>query len=176
LRVPILTPDAMRIVNWLGELGPRWGLPGDACRIHALLFLLARPVSREAITAELALEPAAVDVALVWLAEDRLAVSGDDGWSTDDDPWILMTRALDARRRRELASAHAVLETWRGRQAGEDPIVARQAQRLFDLIGDVAAIDAGAQRLSPDTVRRMIGIGGRAARLVNRTFGKRSGT
>jgi len=167
----LLTPQAMRIVDWLGELGPRWGLPAGACRVHGLLFLMARPVAKDAIMAELAMDAAAVDEALAWLAEDRLASASAGGWSTQADPWLLMMQALDRRRARELGPARAVLARWRGESGGGDPIVARQAQRLLDLVEDVAAIDAGARRLSPDAMRRMIGFGGRAARLMDRALG-----
>ncbi|MBU1462754.1 MAG: hypothetical protein KJ551_04385 [Alphaproteobacteria bacterium] len=58
----------------------------------------------------------------------------------------------------------------------EDPIVVRQARLLRDLVDDLAAIDTGAQRLSPDAMRRMVSIGGRAARFVDKAFGRRSGS
>jgi len=176
LRTPLLTPAAMEIVSWLGELGARWGLPTAACRVHGLLFLMARPVPEKAIAAELAMEAAAVSEALSWLVEDGLAAGGTDGWSTRADPWALMMQALDRRKARELAPALAVLAPWRGSLAKGDPIIARQAKRLLTLVEDVAAIDAGTRQLSPDTVRRLIWIGGRAARLVDRAFGRRSVT
>ena len=176
MRTALLTPAAMEIVTWLGGVGPRWGLPAAACRVHGLLFLMARPVPEKAIAAELAIEAAAVSEALSWLAEDGLAVAGEDGWTTQADPWALMMQALDRRKTRELAPALAVLAPWRGSRAEGDPIVARQAKRLLTLVEDVAAIDAGTRHLSPDTVRRMIGIGGRAVRLVDRAFGRRSVT
>jgi hypothetical protein len=49
-------------------------------------------------------------------------------------------------------------------------------QRLFDLVEDVVSIEAGARLLSPGTMRALIGIGGRAARMADRAFGnKRKG-
>ncbi len=46
-----------------------------------------------------------------------------------------------------------------------------QAERLYDLVDDIAAIDAGARGLSPATTRRLIGLGSRAARLFDKTIG-----
>ena len=40
------------------------------------------------------------------------------------------------------------------------------------LVEDLAAIDMQARRLSPQRLRQLVGIGGRAARFIDRTFGK----
>lgn len=170
----MLSSAAMSIVDWLSEVGSRWGLSPDACRIHGLLFLMARPVSQETIEAELDMTSSQVGEALTWLAQERLAASSTDGWTTQADPWLLVMQALESRRARELVPARAVLATWSSPSPTEDPIVVRQARLLHNLVDDLAAIDAGAKRLSPDAMRRMVSIGGRAARFVDRAFGRRS--
>lgn len=167
----LLSPAALRIVDWLGEVGPRWGLPADACRVHALLYLKSRPVLSETIGAELAIEGARVDAALAWLGEQRLVDGAPRGWVTKADPWALMIQALDARRAREMTPARAIMRDWQRNQGQDDPIVVRQALRLFELVEDIAAIDAGTRNVSPDTMRRLVGIGGRAARFIDRAFG-----
>lgn len=172
MSLPTLSTSVMAIVDWLAELGPRWGLPDNACRVHALLYLIARPIPKAFIGATLALDIDEVDSALAWLAEDRLAIEAPEGWVTEADPWSVMMQALEARRARELGPAREILGAWRRNQHGDDPIVARQARRLHDLVEDIAAIDAGARRLSPDTFRKLVGMGGRAARLVDRAFGR----
>ncbi|HEY6814335.1 MAG TPA: hypothetical protein VI168_02230 [Croceibacterium sp.] len=175
MSLPELTPEAMAIVEWLGELGPRWGLPAPACRAHGLLYLLARPVPAAVLGERLALEPAAVENALHWLADDRLAESTPAGWITETDPWALLLRALEQRRLRELVPAREVLDAWRSASSADDPAVAAQARRLVSLVDDLAAIDAGVRRLSPATVRRLVGLGGRASRLVDRALHGRRG-
>ncbi|MGH6696093.1 MAG: hypothetical protein ACREBX_12480 [Sphingopyxis sp.] len=153
-------------MEWLADVGGRWGLSADACRVHGLLYLMARPLATEAIAAELTLTPAATDEALAWLAAEGLVTGDSEGWTTRADPWLLMLQTLEKRRQRELAPALAVLGPWRQSGGGEEnPLVARQAKRLLDLVEDLAAIDAGTRRLSPRTLRRVVGIGGRAARL-----------
>jgi DNA-binding transcriptional regulator GbsR (MarR family) len=152
-------------VEWLAGVGARWGLPADACRVHGLLYLMAGPLSTDAIAAELALTPTAMDEALTWLAAEELVTENREGWTTEADPWLLMLQTLEKRRQRELAPALAVLGPSRRFDGAEDPLVARQAKRLLELVEDLAAIDAGTKRLSPRTLRRVIGIGGRAVRL-----------
>lgn len=165
----LLSVDASQIVGWLADVGSRWGLPRDACRVHGLLFLYSRPLQASAIAAELFMTGTAVETALEWLTSENLVTSGIDGWSTEADPWLLMLQTLQRRREQELAPALAVLDPWRRGAPTGDPVVARQARRLLDLVDDLAAIDAGTQHFSPQALRRMIGIGGRAARL----FGSR---
>ncbi len=165
------SPAALEIVEWLGSVGPRWGFPRDACRVHGVLYLLARPVTAETLREVLILEQDSLDAALSWLSEEKLVVGTDGGWATQSDPWDLMTQALDSRRSRELPLALDALRDWHHERKNEDPTVASQATRLKELVEDIAAIDAGAQRLAPGTLRRIVGVGGRAARLLNRTLG-----
>lgn len=105
------------------------------------------------------------------LAAEELVTENREGWTTEADPWLLMLQTLEKRRQRELVPALAVLGPSRRFDGAEDPLVARQAKRLLELVElvelveDLAAIDAGTKRLSPRTLRRVIGIGGRAARL-----------
>jgi hypothetical protein len=115
-----------------------------------------------------------MDEALAWLAEEGLAANSQTGWTTETDPWTLVMQALERRRSQELAPARAALSTWRQPKEGEDALVVRQAQRLLDLVEDLAAIDAGTRRLPPAALRRLVGMGGRAARMADRVFGGRS--
>jgi DNA-binding transcriptional regulator GbsR (MarR family) len=177
---PARLPEAARrLVDFLGELGPRWGLPEEACRVHGYLYLSARPVDESELAEALALDAAATSVALAWLADYRLAARlGQAAWRTDSDPWELMMRALEQRRRREIGPALEILRTsyrTTAAEPGASPVVARQIGKLLMLAEDLAAIDVQAQRLSPAALRRMIGLGGRAARFMDRALGQGSG-
>ncbi|HEX7850836.1 MAG TPA: hypothetical protein VF485_13990 [Sphingomonas sp.] len=167
-----LSPAAMRIVAWLGEVGPRWGLPEVACRIHAMLYLAARPMPATVFPEALGLDTEEVSQALDWLEAHRLVEAGPAGWRTGVDPWALMLRTLETRRAHELDQARIVIDQWHRERHAEDALVSRQAARLFDLVEDIAAIDAGARGLSASTTRRLIGLGGRAARLFGTGIGR----
>lgn len=168
-----LSPAAMQIVAWLGEVGTRWGLPVDARRAHAVLYLTAEPMPANKIVALLGLATEEATRALAWLEEQGLIEASAAGWRTGVDPWALMLQALETRRSRELCEARTVIDHWRRDGREENPRVSRQAKRLFDLVEDIAAIDAGTRGLSSATTRRLIGFGGRAARLFDRTIGAR---
>jgi len=168
-----------RVVDYLGELGPRWGVAAEPCRVHGYLYLMGRPVPERELAASLDLDSKAVSAALAWLAEYRLASSQGTAWHTENDPWELMLRALEERRRREIGPFLDVLRTSGQAVAEKDRDgrqVALQIGKLLALAEDLAAIDMQARRLSPQTLRRMVGLGGRAARFMDRTLGKRGRT
>jgi len=174
----ILPPAIQRLVDFLGELGPRWGLPAESCRVHGYLYLRARPATEDELCTALGLDGAALESAMAWLKDYRLIerAPGSAAWRTESDPWELMMRALDERRRREAGPAIEVLHECQRMAAAEharDRVVCAQIGKLLALAEDLAAIDTQARRLSPATLRQLVGIGGRAARFLDRTFGKR---
>jgi DNA-binding transcriptional regulator GbsR (MarR family) len=178
--VSVTLPRAMhRLIGFLGELGPRWGLPAEPCRVHGYLYLRGRPATDDELRAALNIDAAALKDAIAWLKDYRLIEIGQgDAWRTGYDPWELMMRVLDERRRREAGPALATLRECRRlalEERGNDPVLRTQIDKLLTLAEDLAAIDAQARRLSPTTLRQVVGIGGRAARFLDRTFGRRDG-
>jgi len=159
---------ARRLLDWLADVGSRWGLPAEACRVHGWLYLSGRSAAPDEIARSLAMADDEVRAALHWLSERRLADEQANGaWRTGQDPWEMVSRSLEVRRDQELQPALEVLRTSR-REAAGDPLLASRIDRLLTLVDDLAAIDAQARRLSPDTLRRLIGAGGRVARFLDR--------
>jgi len=172
-------PHSMqRLIEFLGELGQRWGLPAAACRAHGYLYLVARPVPESELGKSLGLRGKSLADALAWLAEYRLATCVDRLWRTDTDPWELMLRALQERRQREIEPALELLRDCHGgagSKPNQDRVVRQQVGKLLALVEDLAAIDMQTRRLPPRALRQLVGVGGRAARLLDRTFGRKGG-
>ena len=171
-----MTPALSESVKYLGELGTRWGLPEHACRVHGFLFLVARPVSRSELANTMEIGDLALDEALQWLTEYGLVQCSGTDWRTGSDPWDLMLRALEERRRREIGPALEKLSTCQSnarRDTTTEPAVAGQIGKMLALAEDLAAIDAQARRMSPHTLRQIVGVGARAAKLMDRAFGRR---
>jgi len=173
------SPTVERVVAFLGDLGARWGLPSEACRVHGYLYLLAKPLTEAELRAQLGASEATLREALTWLAEYRLIEhSGPDGWRTESDPWELMIRALEERQRREVDPALDLLRDCRRAALAEGTrqrTVAAQIDKLLRLVEDLAAISRQTRRLSASAIGRMIGLGGFAARVFDRTLGRREG-
>ena len=171
------SPAMERVVDFLGDLGSRWGLPAQACRVHGYLYLVAKPLTETDLRSELSLSEAALGEALAWLAAYRL-IEGtpSDAWRTDGDPWDLMMRALEERQRREVGPALDLLRNCRRAALAEGKhqrTVAAQIDKLTRLVEDLASISSQSQRLSPSTVRQMVGLGGLAARMLDRALGRK---
>jgi len=58
------TPSMRKFIDYFGELGARWGLDGDACRVHAYLYLAAHPATENDIASALAFDAPKVSRAL----------------------------------------------------------------------------------------------------------------
>jgi DNA-binding transcriptional regulator GbsR (MarR family) len=172
------SPALDRVIEYLAELGTRWGLPAEACRVHGYLYLMARPVAEAELREALKLSQTALTHALAWLADYGLVTQvRGGGWRTGTDPWDLMMRALKARQRREVGPALEVLRECRAdaiAEAGASQTVAAQIGKLLRLVEDIAAINKQAERLPPAAVRQIVGLGGMAARLLDRAFLGRS--
>ncbi len=170
-------PNATRrLLDYLAELGPRWGLPAIPCRVHGYMYLEARAVSEAELCRAAGIDVPELQDAIRWLIDFRLAEQTAPGvWRTNSDPWTLMLHALEERRKREFGPALDLLRECRreslheGRNGGN---VSLQIGKLLALVEDLAAIDMQASRLSPESLRQFIRIGGRAARFLDRRFGK----
>jgi DNA-binding transcriptional regulator GbsR (MarR family) len=124
------SPAMRRLIDFLGELGPRWGLPAGACRLHGNLYLVARPVTEGDLAVAVDLADGGLADALKWLADYGLIARTPSGaWRTESDPWELMMRALEERRRREIAPALELLRECRQAAAAEAGATAPSACR-----------------------------------------------
>lgn len=171
----LLTPAMRSFVDYFGDLGPRWGLRSDACRVHAFLYLLGRAVSESVIGSTLGLDAGTCENALSYLQGYQMVERVDGGlWRTGGDPWDMLVSGLEERRRREIGPALETLRTCH-QGAVDDPandrLVSIRIGKLLELVEDLAALDSQARRLPPQLVRGLVGLSGRAARFVDRALG-----
>jgi len=129
------------VLHW-GEMGWRWGVNRTVSQIHALLFLLGRPMHAEEIAAVLQVARSNVSNSLRELENWKLVrvahVMGDrrDYYETAQDPWELMRVIVRERKAREFDPTVAML-----RECTADPGFTR--------------LDAGAQKRMRDTLSLM---------------------
>ncbi|MEM7224376.1 MAG: hypothetical protein AAF495_15455 [Pseudomonadota bacterium] len=169
-----MTPPMIRFTDYFGELGPRWGLSSETCRLHALLYLVGRPLTQAEIAALLELDDRAARDAIDDLVEWGMA-DGTDGtaWSVSGEPWDLLFSALEERQRREMGPALEMLDSCLAEARADHQTsrsVTGRIERLQDLIQSLAALASQSGRFSPHTLGRLAGMGGLAARLLNRAL------
>src|SRR5690348_8834187 len=104
-----MTSDLSRpvrsFINYLGELGPRWGLPAAPVRVHGHPYVDARPAAEAELRAAAGLRAPGPTGARSWRAAYRVVTNAGRSWRTARDPWALLSRAIEERRRREIAPA-----------------------------------------------------------------------
>ncbi|HEX6841101.1 MAG TPA: hypothetical protein VF113_06225 [Stellaceae bacterium] len=163
----------LRFIDYFGAMGPRWGLERETCRAHALLFLAGEAMGAADIARALDMTKPKAAAAVADLQQWGMArPAGESAWDASGEPWDLLFAALEARRRRELQPALDMLRTCRDEASGDGtlPGVRQRLGRMQALVEDLAAIDVQARRLPSTTLIRLVGLGGRAARFLARTF------
>src|SRR3954470_17750666 len=135
----LATAAGRRFVLHWGEMGWRWGVNRTVSQIHALLFLLGRPMHAEEIADMLQVARSNVSGSLRELQNWDLVrvvhLVGDrrDHFETAHDPWELMRIIVRERKAREFDPTVAIL-----RECMADPGFARQdaaaQKRVRDLL------------------------------------------
>lgn len=176
-----ILPVSRSFADYVGDLGQRWGVPRDACRVHALLYVLAKAASENDLAEALDLKETEFEQALAFLVDYRLVDRvGTAMWRTGTDPWELLIKGLEERRRRELPEALVTLRECHAAAMADTPderAAAQQIEKMLKLVEDLASLDAHMPRISPQLIGRVISTSGRAARIFDQTFGKgRRGT
>lgn len=164
-------PDAeLRFVELIGKMGQGWGLPYNACRVHALLYLKSNGSNLADVSSNLGLTKSQATEALNFLIDFKLAwISDNQLYNAHSDPWDALLTGLDERRRRDLPSMKLALDKcYEDTQVetGATSIEAMQMKKMVNLSDDLTAIHGQAFRLSPTILRGVISISGRAARLL----------
>ncbi len=102
------------VLHW-GEMGTRWGVSRTVSQIHALLFLLGRPMHAEEISLVLQVARSNVSTSIRELQNWDLVkvthLAGDrrDHFETAQDPWELMRVIVRERKEREFDPTVAFL-------------------------------------------------------------------
>ncbi len=112
-----LNPTTEKFVLHWGEMGSKWGVNRTVAQIHALLYLIGKPMNAEEIVETLGVARSNVSNSIKELQSLNLVktvnVMGDrrDYFTTNtDDVWELAKIIIEQRYRRELAPTVNFLE------------------------------------------------------------------
>lgn len=160
-------------VKYFGELGERWGLPLNACKVHAYLYIKAEPISEVEIAKELGFDRENLSQAVDFLIDYKMIQRmGDSKLKTSNDPWDMLSIGLEERRKRELPRA---LETLRAcnlnAQKEGYSTEAKQIKKILDLVESIAVLDTQFKRISPTLLKGALSFSSTAAKFIDRTFG-----
>lgn len=95
------------ILHW-GEMGTKWGVNRTMSQIHALLYILGKPLNAEEITETLGVARSNVSTSIKelqhWGLVQKVSILGDrrDHFTTNTDVWELAKIIVVERQKREL--------------------------------------------------------------------------
>ena len=167
------------ILHW-GDLGNHWGVNRSIAQMHALLYLAERPMTAEAIAAELGIARSNVSNSLKellgWKLVRRVPVRGDrrDHYEAETDPWEIARRIAEGRKAREVDPALDALQACAA-AARDDPTVSDVARRrLADMASFVESLNTWYDQmltLPNATLLALIRMGARVIRILGRSEG-----
>jgi DNA-binding transcriptional regulator GbsR (MarR family) len=163
------------VLHW-GEMGWRWGVNRTVAQIHALLFLLGRPMHAEEITAMLGVARSNVSNSLRELEGWKLVrvahVLGDrrDHYETAKDPWELRRIIVRERKAREFDPTLAVLrECVADRDFSRlEPEAQKRVRETLSLMDNLSGWTDQMLALEPSTLTRLMKLGARVQALLGR--------
>jgi len=174
-----LTPLGRRFVLHCGEMGWRWGVNRTVAQLHALLFLLGRPMHAEEMADLLQVARSNVSNSLRELQNWKLVRVvhrvGDrrDHYETAQDPWDLLRTIVRERKAREFDPTVAMLKA-----CASDPglalLEAGAQKRVRETLTLMQALSSWTEEmlaLETATLRKLVRLGARVQTLVRARTG-----
>jgi DNA-binding transcriptional regulator GbsR (MarR family) len=162
------------IVHW-GEMGTRWGVNRTVAQIHALLFLADRPLTAEDIAEKLGVARSNVSNSLKELQSWRLIrtthLLGDrrDHFVALQDVMEIFRLVVEERKRREIDPTLTVLRACVIDAQQDAALPAHALARMNDVLSFLEMLGTAYddyRHMSPASLRRMLTMGGKVARLI----------
>lgn len=167
-----LSPITEKFVLHWGEMGSRWGVNRTVAQIHALLFVLGKPLTAEDIADTLVVARSNVSNSLRELANWNLVrtthVMGDrrDFFETSGDVWELMRIIVRERKLREFdPTVNLLTETLADPTfAGEPADVQKRIRETQALMRDLSGWTNDMLKLEPSILVKLMRLGSKVQR------------
>lgn len=170
-----LAPTIQKYILHWGEMGTRWGVNRTVAQIHALLFLVNRPLPAEEIADTLGVARSNVSNSLKELQGWGLVrishMAGDrrDHFVALQDVWEIFRVIVEERKKREIDPTLSVLRAC-AREAESDPELEQATKvkmdQVLDFLEMLTTTYGDYKHLPPATMQRFLKMGGKVARLL----------
>ncbi|MCC5868248.1 MAG: GbsR/MarR family transcriptional regulator [Gammaproteobacteria bacterium] len=169
-----LPPLVQGFVLHFGEMGSRWGLNRTLGQMYALLYVSPQPLNADEITEKLGISRSNVSMGLRELQAWRLVRlehhPGDrrEYFSAPQDVWAIFRTLAEERQRREIEPTlsmlrDALLETV---ETDEEKHAQARMGEMQALMEQLTTWFTEMNRLSPETLTRLMAMGSRVAKLL----------
>jgi len=170
-----LAPTIQKYILHWGEMGTRWGVNRTVAQIHALLFLVNRPLHAEEIAETLTVARSNVSNSLKELQSWGLVrvthLAGDrrDHFLALQDVWEIFRVIVEERKKREIDPTLTVLREC-AQEADSDPALEDATKVKMDQVlafmEMLTTAYGDTKHLPPATLQRLLTMGGKMARLI----------
>jgi DNA-binding transcriptional regulator GbsR (MarR family) len=170
-----LSPIMRQVVLHWGEMGASWGVNRSVGQIHALLYLVGKPLTAEEIADTLSLARSNVSTSLRelqdWELVQRRHEFGDrrDYFSADGDLWDVLIKIADGRKKRELDPTIEMLER-AALESKDDPATPGDVRkRIADMHRFVSSMTTWYETvkvLPRSTLIKLMALGAKVAKFV----------
>ncbi len=169
-----LHPVAQRFVLHWGEMGSKWGVNRTVAQIHALLYILGKPMPADEIAETLEVARSNVSNSLKelqgWNLIQVLHMMGDrrDHFSTSTDVWELFRIVVRERKEREFDPTISVLrECLDSKELHKEEAAAQQRIReTLHLMESLSTWGDQMLRLEPATLMKVMKLGAKIQSLL----------
>lgn len=162
-----LNPTTEKFILHWGEMGTKWGVNRTVAQIHALLYILGRPMNAEEITETLGVARSNVSTSIKELQNLRLVhtvhILGDrrDHFETSDDVWTLFRTIAEVRMQREIEPTRQFLQSLIDSPEfiQENETAKQRIQQTHDFISTLTMWANEMLKLSTSTMVKILKIG-----------------
>lgn len=169
-----LNPTTEKFVLHWGEMGAKWGVNRTVAQIHALLFVLGRPMNADEIVETLGVARSNVSNSIKelqsWQLVQTVHLMGDrrDHFTTSDDVWALFRTIVAERQRREIEPTvrflNELLQSEEFRQ--ENEAVQKRIRETHDFVDTLTAWTREMLKLSTATLAKVLKLGASIQKLL----------
>lgn len=177
-----LTPVMERFILHWGEMGTRWGVNRSVAQIHALLYLSPKALNAEEISETLSIARSNASTSIrelqAWGLIHVTHVLGDrrDHFIAESDPWEVMFRITEERKRREIDPTLAMLRGLNADAAADAATPAESKRRIRELAEFMETLTTWQEQvrhLPRGTLIKLLKMGARVAGVVQRRRDRR---
>lgn len=165
---PVITPVQQKLILHFGEMGARWGVNRTVAQVHALLYVIERPLPADAIARVLQVARSNVSTSirelLAWGIVHQVSLLGErrDHFTTTADVWEMFQTIVDERKRRELDPTLELLgELVKEADASgeENDHTRRRLRELHQMLGTLARWYTQIRHLPQGAIVRFVKMG-----------------
>ena len=175
---PRLSPAMSKVMLHWGEMGARWGVNRSVAQIHALLWLVGRPLTAEDIAETLSIARSNVSTSLDELQVYRLVsivhVVGDrrNRYMAKTDPWDIVRTIIDERKKREIDPSLELLKSVSENAGGDNETPADVKRRIAEMASFIERMTGWYDQMKNvprPMLERMIKLGARIVRFLGKS-------